>query len=66
MIKLFRLLAICAISVVFATAPAAWAQSYTQIDYPGAIATLIAGGPNPQGTSVGTWTDTSFVVHGLR
>jgi hypothetical protein len=63
MIKVFRFLAICTVSVAFASI--AWAQTYTQVDYPGAIATTLNGGPNPQGTSVGSYTDTSGVVHGF-
>ena len=42
---------LCTISVAFASI--ASAQTYTTIDYPGAIATTLNGGPNPQGTSVG-------------
>jgi hypothetical protein len=63
MIKVFRFLAMCTISVAFASI--AWAQTYTTIDFPGAIATSLNGGPNPPGTSVGSYTDTSFVVHGF-
>jgi hypothetical protein len=65
MIKLFRFLAICAISAAFATLSMAWAQTYTTVDFPGAIATTLNGGPNPEGTSVGSYTDTSFVTHGF-
>jgi hypothetical protein len=53
------------VSFAFATSSIAWAQTYTTIDYPGAIATTLNGGPNPQGTSVGTETDTSGVIHGF-
>ena len=57
MTKVFRFLAICTISVAFATASIAWAHvTYQQVDYPGATATTLNGGPNPQGTAVGTWT----------
>ena len=63
MIKAFRFLAICTFSVAFASI--AWAQTYTQVDYPGATATTLNGGPNPQGTSVGSYTDTSGVIHGF-
>ncbi|MGB2663201.1 MAG: hypothetical protein WAK48_04300 [Candidatus Acidiferrum sp.] len=63
MIKVFRFLAICTFSVAFASI--AWAQTYQQVDYPGAIATSLNGGPNPQGTSVGSYTDTSGVTHGF-
>jgi hypothetical protein len=57
MIKVLRLLAICTIGAAFATSSIAWAQTYTQVDYPGAVDTSINGGPNPQGTSVGSWFD---------
>ena len=63
MIKVFRFLVMCTISVVFASI--ASAQTYKQVDYPGAIATTLNGGPNPQGTSVGGYTDTSGVIHGF-
>ena len=65
MIKLVRFMAICALGVAFATSPSAWAQTYTTIDFPGAILTELAGGPNPQGTSVGSYQDTSGVFHGF-
>ena len=64
MIKVFRFLAICTISVAFAWSIAS-AQTYTQVDYPGAILSELVGGPNPQGTSVGAWEDTSNVFHGF-
>jgi len=64
--KVFRFLAMCTISVALATLSIAWAQTYTSIDYPGATATTLNGGPNPQGTSVGSWTDTSGVTHGFE
>jgi hypothetical protein len=51
--KVFRFLAIGAISVAFATLSIASAQSYTTYDYPGATATTLNGGPSLQGTSVG-------------
>ncbi|HET9280631.1 MAG TPA: hypothetical protein VFR24_01600 [Candidatus Angelobacter sp.] len=65
MIKVFRFLAICAISVVLAMPATASAQTYLSIDFPGAIATTLNGGPNPEGTSVGTYTDASGVSHGF-
>jgi hypothetical protein len=66
MIKVFRFLAICTIVAAPATSSIARARTtYTQVDYPGAVATALLGGPNPQGTSVGSWTDTSGVVHGF-
>ena len=63
--RVFRCLAICTITVAFATSSVAWAQSYTTVDFPGALATTLNGGPNPQGTSVGSWTDLSGVTHGF-
>ena len=62
--KLFRLLAICGISVAFATFSNAWAQRYTSVDYPGAIATNLYGS-SPDGTYIGIWTDTGGVTHGF-
>ncbi len=64
MIKVFRFFAICTIGAAFATSSIAWAQSYTTVDYPGATATTLNGGPNPQGTSVGSYT-TSGITHGF-
>jgi hypothetical protein len=64
MIKVLRFLAICTIVVAFATSSIAWAQSYTQVDFPGAVTTALVGGPNPQGTSVGSWGDGTD-VHGF-
>jgi hypothetical protein len=66
MIKLLRFLTICTISVAFVTSIAS-AQTYKQVDVPftGAILTELVGGPNPQGTSVGTWLDTGGVFHGF-
>ena len=63
MIKVFRLLALCTISVAFATI--ASAQVYTTIDFPGATATTLNGGPNPEGMSVGSYTDPFRVTHGF-
>ena len=65
MSKVFRFLAMCAITVVCATLSISSAQVYTTIDFPGAIATTLNGGPNPQGTAVGSYTDTSGVTHGF-
>ena len=59
MTKVFRLLAICTISVALATSSIAWAQTYTAVNYPGAALTELIGGPNPQGTSVGGYTLTA-------
>jgi hypothetical protein len=41
------------------------AQTYTTTDFPGAISTQLSAGPNPQGTSVGTYTDAFGVIHGF-
>src|SRR5215472_18849052 len=65
MTKVFHLMAACTISVVLATSSIAPAQTYTTIDFPGAVATTLNGGPDPQGTSVGTYTDTAGIVHGF-
>ena len=58
-----RFLSICAITLAFAAI--ASAQKYTTIDFPGAIATSLSAGPNPQGTNVGLYCDTSDVIHGF-
>ena len=66
MIKIFRFLAICMIGVAVATSSIAWAQTYTKVDYPGAVLTELIGGPNPQGTSVGGYTLTAGgALHGF-
>src|ERR1700685_726004 len=61
--KVFRFLAMCAIGFAFATMSVS-AQTYKTVDYPGATATLLIGGPNPQGTSVGIEVTAGF-QHGL-
>ena len=66
MIKVFRFLVMCTISVAFALI--ASAQSYKQVDVPAsynAIATELIGGPNLEGTSVGIWADAGGVFHGF-
>jgi len=65
--KVFRLVATCAITVVLATLSSAWAHTtYTQVDYPGAVLTEIVGGPNLQGTSVGIYNlTTGGASHGF-
>jgi hypothetical protein len=63
MIKALRFLAVCTISVALASI--ASAQTYKTIDFPGATATTLSAGPNPQGTSIGTYTDTFGVIHGF-
>ena len=65
MTKRFRFLAMSMISAVLATLSIASAQTYTTIDFAGATATTLNGGPNPRGTSVGSYTDTSGVTHGF-
>jgi hypothetical protein len=65
MIKVFRFVAFCSIGVALATCSIVSAQTYRTIDYPGAVVTTLNGGPNPQGTSVGSYTDTSNVTHGF-
>jgi hypothetical protein len=65
MINVLRFLAICMIGTAFATSSIASAQTYTTIDYPGATLTFLLGGPNPKGTSVGQYNDTSGVAHGF-
>lgn len=63
MCNVWRCFAICAIGVVLTAASIAWAQSYTTVDFPGAIATTLNGGPNPEGTDIGSYTDTSGITH---
>ena len=66
MIKVFRFLAICTVGIAFATSSIAWAQTYTTVDFPGAVLTELIGGPNPQGTSVGGYTLTAGgALHGF-
>ena len=54
MTSVFRFVATCTIGVALATFSIASAQTYKTIDFPGAVATSLNGGPNPQGTSVGS------------
>src|SRR5215831_4162932 len=63
--NVFRLLAMCTIGAALATASIAWAQTWTQYDYPGASGTFLNGGPNPQGVAVGTWFDSTGFGHGF-
>jgi hypothetical protein len=65
MSKLHRRIAICTLGVAFATLSIASAQEYTTIDFPGAVSTSLNGGPNPQGTNIGSYTDTGGVTHGF-
>ena len=60
-----RFLAMCAISVALATWSIASAQTYTTVDFPGAVLTTLNGGPNPQGTNIGSYTDTGGITHGF-
>jgi hypothetical protein len=65
-INIFRFLVICTINVAFVTLSIAWAHTtYKAVNYPGAIATSLNGGPNLEGTSVGSWTDTHGFTHGF-
>ena len=59
------LIAICVTCIAFATSSIASAQTYLSIDFPGATTTILDGGPNPEGTSVGTYVDTAGVTHGF-
>jgi hypothetical protein len=54
MTKVFRFVAICVIGVALTVFSIASAQTYTTIDFPSAVTTTLNGGPNPQGTSVGS------------
>ena len=64
--KVFRFFAICTIGAALATSSIAWAQTYTAVNYPGAVLTELIGGPNPQGTSVGGYTLTAGgALHGF-
>ncbi|MGD0545932.1 MAG: hypothetical protein ABSB65_16120 [Candidatus Acidiferrales bacterium] len=66
MIKIFRFLAICTVSLAFSSI--AGAQTYQQVDFPGACpgTTFLAGGPNLEGTGVGGYVDSGCVVtHGF-
>ena len=65
MLTIFRSLAMCTFSVAFAVGAIASAQVYTSIDFPGAVATSLNGGPNPEGTNIGNYIDTSGVSHGF-
>ena len=65
MSKIFRLLTACTFIVVLATSSIALGQTWTSIDYPGAIQTYLYGGPNPEGTSIGSWQDSSLAWHGF-
>ena len=64
MTSLHRSFAICIFCVAFAALSAS-AQSYTQVDFPGALATSLNGGPNPEGTSVGAYSLDGIHFHGF-
>ena len=63
--NVLRLFAISTISTVLAASSIAQAQTYVSVDYPGAAATYLNGGPNLQGDSVGSWQDTAGAWHGF-
>jgi hypothetical protein len=65
MTKVFRFVAMSAIGAALTAFSIASAQTYTTVDFPSAVTTTLNGGPNPQGTSVGTYTDTLTVTHGF-
>jgi hypothetical protein len=64
MSKIFRLLVVYAIGVACAGPSIAWAQTYITVDYPGALDSSLNGGPNPQGDAVGSYDNSSGVLHG--
>jgi len=57
--------AICAIGAGLSAFSLAAAQTYTTVDYPGATSTTLNGGPNVEGTSVGSYTDSAGLTHGF-
>ncbi len=61
MLKVFGFLAIF---VPFASSTAS-AQEFKSIEFPGAVTTILSGGPNLEGTSVGDYTDASGFTHGF-
>ncbi len=42
------------------------AQEFDTVEFPEAITTVLTGGPNLEGTSVGTYTDTGGFTHGFK
>src|ERR1700751_4121019 len=60
-----RRLTICVLAFAFGMLPGVSAQVYTSVDFPGAVATTLNGGPNPEGTNIGSYTDTLGVTHGF-
>jgi hypothetical protein len=66
MTKGLQFLPICMVGVALATSSTVWAQTYTEVNYPGAVLTELIGGPNPEGTSVGGYTLTAGgALHGF-
>lgn len=67
MIKVFRVSLMFIITLAFASI--AFAQTFAQVDYPGACpgTTFLVGGPNLEGTSVGSYGDADAcgVLHGF-
>jgi uncharacterized membrane protein len=64
MTNVYRSLAISILGAALAALPAT-AQSFTQIDYPGALFTSLNGGPNPEGTIVGSYSTDGVHFHGF-
>ena len=60
-----RRLTICVLAFAFGMLPGVSAQVYTTVDFPGGVATTLNGGPNPEGTIVGSYTDSANVRHGF-
>jgi uncharacterized membrane protein len=48
-----------------ATSSIALGQTWTSVDYPGALQTYLYGGPNPEGASIGSWQDSGLAWHGF-
>ncbi|MGO9063378.1 MAG: hypothetical protein ACLQIH_01410 [Myxococcaceae bacterium] len=65
MLDIIRFSAICTIGATLASSTA-YAQDFTTVQFPGGVTTILTGGPNPEGTSVGDYTDTSGFTHGFK
>jgi hypothetical protein len=50
---------------VLAVSSIALGQTWTSVDYPGAVQTYLYGGPNPEGVSIGSWQDSGLAWHGF-